>query len=50
MVCIGYGVTDRKGEKIKEEKGTLVSIVMGSDSDLPIMEEAASILEEGKGV
>ena len=31
---------------MKEEKGTLVSIVMGSDSDLPIMKEAASILEE----
>ena len=31
---------------MKEEKGILVSIVMGSDSDLPIMKEAASILEE----
>ena len=31
---------------MKEEKGTLVSIVMGSDSDLPIMKEAASILTE----
>lgn len=31
---------------MKEEKGTLVSIVMGSDSDLSIMKESASILEE----
>ena len=31
---------------MKEEKGTLVSIVMGSDSDLPIMKETASILTE----
>jgi len=31
---------------MKEERGTLVSIVLGSDSDLPVMKEAASILEE----
>ncbi|MEA2014766.1 MAG: 5-(carboxyamino)imidazole ribonucleotide mutase [Thermodesulfobacteriota bacterium] len=31
---------------MKEKKGILVSIVMGSDSDLPIMKEASSILDE----
>ena len=31
---------------MKEKRETLVSIVMGSDSDLPVMKEAASILEE----
>jgi len=31
---------------MKDEKETLVSIVMGSDSDHPIMKEAASILDE----
>ncbi|MBW2558121.1 MAG: 5-(carboxyamino)imidazole ribonucleotide mutase [Deltaproteobacteria bacterium] len=31
---------------MKEKKEPLVSIVMGSDSDLPVMEEAASILTE----
>jgi len=31
---------------MKEKRKTLVSIVMGSDSDLPVMKEAASILTE----
>jgi len=31
---------------MKEKRETLVSIVMGSDSDLPVMKEAASILTE----
>jgi len=31
---------------MKEEQETLVSIVMGSDSDLPIMKEGASVLDE----
>ena len=31
---------------MNQDRGTLVSIVMGSDSDLPVMKEAASILEE----
>lgn len=31
---------------MKEKRKTLVSIVMGSDSDLPVMKEAASILAE----
>jgi phosphoribosylaminoimidazole carboxylase PurE protein len=30
---------------MKEKEGILVSIVMGSDSDLPVMEEAANILK-----
>jgi phosphoribosylaminoimidazole carboxylase PurE protein len=29
-----------------EETGVVVSVVMGSDSDLPIMEEAVNVLEE----
>lgn len=33
-------------DEMKEKRETLVSIVMGSDSDLPVMKEAASILEE----
>jgi phosphoribosylaminoimidazole carboxylase PurE protein len=33
--------------KTKSDRGkTLVSVVMGSDSDLPVMEEAAKILDE----
>jgi len=31
---------------MKENKDALVSIVMGSDSDLPVMKKAATILEE----
>ncbi|MEA1970380.1 MAG: AIR carboxylase family protein, partial [Thermodesulfobacteriota bacterium] len=31
---------------MKEKRETLVSIIMGSDSDLPVMREAAAILEE----
>jgi len=31
---------------MKEKRETLVSIVMGSDSDLPVIKEAALILEE----
>src|SRR3989339_1155251 len=30
---------------MKEQKAVLISVVMGSDSDLPVMEEAAKILE-----
>ncbi len=33
-------------DEMKEKREVLVSIVMGSNSDLPIMKEAASILEE----
>jgi phosphoribosylaminoimidazole carboxylase PurE protein len=32
--------------KNPEQKGILVSVVMGSDSDLPVMTEATKILEE----
>ncbi|PKN76868.1 MAG: 5-(carboxyamino)imidazole ribonucleotide mutase, partial [Deltaproteobacteria bacterium HGW-Deltaproteobacteria-10] len=31
---------------MNKKKDVLVSVVMGSDSDLPIMTEAAKILEE----
>ncbi len=31
---------------MKDKKGVLVSIAMGSDSDLSVMKEAASVLEE----
>ena len=31
---------------MKEKAGAVVSVVMGSDSDLPIMEEAVKVLEE----
>lgn len=31
---------------MKEKKEALVSIVMGSDSDLPVMKKAAAVLEE----
>ena len=32
--------------KVKNEKGVLVGIIMGSDSDLPIMQEVADTLKE----
>lgn len=34
---------DKEGKKIKQ---SLVGIIMGSDSDLPVMQEAAKLLEE----
>ncbi|MDP2840591.1 MAG: 5-(carboxyamino)imidazole ribonucleotide mutase, partial [Syntrophales bacterium] len=30
---------------MKEQAGVIVSVVMGSDSDLPVMEEAVKVLE-----
>ena len=40
------GLEEGKMDKMKEKREPLVSIVMGSDSDLSIMKEAASILTE----